>query len=404
MRYVPLPIHMIELGKPLPIDIWAPNGKLLLKRGQAIISEQHKEALRAHQASTTSGDANAWQKSYERTIRTMLKEGVDVKIIARTYMPTEIWESDYGSGREANAGWMDLQEILLGLLYQGPNASNPLSRLEGIELRALDLLDNDPEECLFVLFQALADLTLGYSATHALLSAVVCELTTEKLGLPESVRRVLFRSALTMNIGMARAQGTLAQQHSAPNDDQRKLIKDHPPLSFEILQSYGVEDEDHLDIVHWHHELNESSGLERNLMNRRILRMADSFVAKMAPRKTRQAMSPLGAAKSLFLASGADAEKIGSAMASAIGFYPPGTYVQLTNGEKAVSVARGLRATNPHVLSIINAAGMPLTTYLYRDTSDTQFAIRSPVNAESIKVKVSLDKAMRTRKDRMGVA
>ena len=404
MRYVPLPIHMIELGKPIPIDVWAPSGKLLLKRGQTIISEQHKEVLHAHQASTTASDANAWQKSYERTIRAMLKDGVDTKIIARTYMPAEIWESDYGSGREASASWMDLREILLGLLYQGPTASSPLARLEGIELRALDLLDNDPEECLFVLFQALADLTLGYSATHALLSAVVCELTTEKLGLPECARRVLFRSALTMNIGMARAQGTLAQQHSAPNEDQRKLIKDHPPMSFEILQSYGVEDEDHLDIVHWHHELNESSGLERNLMNRRILRMADSFVAKMAPRKTRQAMSPLGAAKSLFLASGSDAEKIGSAMASAIGFYPPGTYVQLANGEKAVSVARGLRATHPHVLSIINAAGMPLSTYLYRDTADAQFAIRSPVNAESIKVKVSLDKAMRTRKDRMGAA
>jgi hypothetical protein len=397
MKYVPIPVSKLELGKSVPVDVLDPNGKLLLRKGQIIFSEQHKEMLSAHRASMTTSDARAWQKSFDRMIKNMISDGVDRGLIARACLPTEISESDYVVGNEVRGGWLDLQETLLGLLYQGKAAINPLARLEGIEQRSLELLKNDPEECLFVLFQALADLALGYCATHALLSAVVCELTAEKLGMPKTSRLLLFRSALTMNIGMARAQGTLAQQNSAPNEDQRKLIKEHPPKSFEILQSFGLVDEDLLDIVHWHHELNESSGLTRNLELRRILRMTDGFVAKMAPRKTRQAISPLGAAKSLFLGAAAETARLGSAMATVVGFYPPGTYVQLVNGEKAVSVARGLRANTPHVLSIVKPDGMPLSKYINRDTTDPQFAIRAPLNAEKIKVKVNLEQVLKAR-------
>lgn len=399
MNYVPIPVSMLELGKLLPIDVWDSKGKLLLRKGQAILTQQHKEMLSAHRASMTEADARAWQKSYERMIRLMLRDGVDVEIIARAGLPTELLETDYLSGREMLGGWLDLQEILRGLLYQGEFAISPLQRLESIERKSLDLLKSDPDECLFILFQALADVSLGYCATHALLAAVVCELTAEKLGLPEAARRVLFRSALTMNIGMARAQDSLARQSSTLNDTQRKLIREHPQKSLEILQNFGVADEDQLDIVRWHHEVDESIGMARNLESRRLLRTADGFVAKMAARKTRLAMSPLGAAKSIFLSAPADTAKLGSAMATVVGFYPPGTYVQLVNGEKAVSVARGLRANIPHVVSIVNPGGMPLSRYLYRDTTDPQFAIRSPLNAEKIKVKVMLEKVLKARVD-----
>lgn len=303
--------------------------------------------------------------------------------------------------KEGLGGWLDLQELLRGLLYQGGTAINPLQGLAGIEQQARDLLASDPDECLFILFQALADVSLGYCATHALLCAVVCELTAAKLGMPEAARRVLFRAALVMNIGMAQAQDCLARQSAILNDAQRKLIREHPQKSLEILQQIGVTDEDQLDMVRWHHDPDEASGMASNLESRRLLRMADGFVAKMAARKTRLAMSPLGAAKSVFLGAAIDTEKLASAMTTALGFYPPGTYVQLVNGEKAVSVARGLRANFPHVVSIVTPGGMPMSHYLYRDTTDRQFTIRAPINAEKIKVKVSLEKVLQVLKAQM---
>lgn len=400
MIYVPIPIAMLELGRPLPVDVWAPDGRLLLRKGQPILSEQHREMLSAHRASLTESDARAWEKSYERMIRAMLSDGADVETIARARLPAQIAETDYIVGQRVLGGWLDLQEILRGLLYQGEAAIDPLARLEGIEKKTLELQQSDPDHGLFILFQALAETSLGYCATHALLSAVVCELTAEKLDLSEPARQVLLRAALVMNIGMARAQDSLSRQGSTLNEGQRTLIREHPEKSVAILQGFGVLDEDLLDLVRWHHEPDESHGLARNLECRRILRVADGFVAKMAARKTRLAMSPLGAVKSIFLGSVEASAAPGAAMAAVLGFYPPGTYVQLVNGEKAVTVARGVRANNPQVVSIVNPAGMPLSKYIYRDTSDPQFAVRAPIDAEKIKVKVNADKVRKARTDR----
>jgi len=202
-----------------------------------------------------------------------------------------------------------------------------------------------------------------------------------------------------MNIGIAREQDSLAQQKSPLSPIQKVLIQERPQKSFEILQQIGITDEDQLDLVRWHHGLDAGAGLARNVQTRTLLRMVNQFVAKMAPRKTRLAMSALGAARSVFVGVDADTAKLGSAMATALGFYPPGSYVLLVNGEEAVAVARGARANEPKVLSIVSPGGMPLSKYLYRDTNDPQFAVRSPINPEKIKMKINLEKVRKARLD-----
>ena len=53
-------------------------------------------------------------------------------------------------------------------------------------------------------------------------------------------------------------------------------------------------------------------------------------------------------------------------------------------------------------MSIVNPGGMALSHYLYRDTADPRHAIRSPLNAEKIKVRVSLEKVAKVRADHAG--
>lgn len=287
--------------------------------------------------------------------------------------------------------WLRLLDRLRALLMQEAEVSAPLAALGEIEAQARALLQADPDEGLFVLFQALDDVSRGYCATHALLTAVVCALTADKLGLPPASRQALFRAALLMNLGMAQAQDQLALQSALPNDAQRKLIKEHPEKSLALLQALGLNDPDTLDLVRWHHDSEAPGALPRNQSLRRLLHCADNFVAKMAPRKTRLAMSPLGAASALGHNATTGTEALVSAMAESVGFYPPGTFVQLVSGEKAVAVARGLHANTPHVMSVVGTDGLPLRPYRYFDTSQPHCAIRTPLNAEKIKVKVSLD-------------
>ncbi len=287
--------------------------------------------------------------------------------------------------------WLHLLDRLRRLLMQDATVSAPLAELGEIESQALSLLQADPDEGLFVLFQALDDVSRGYCATHALLTAVVCALTADRLDLPAVPREALFRAALLMNLGMAHAQDQLAQQSALPNDAQRKLIKEHPEKSLALLQAWGLNDPDTLDLVRWHHDSDAPGALPRNQALRRLLHCADNFVAKMAPRKTRLAMSSLGAASAVGHNAAADTAALVSAMASSVGFYPPGTFVQLVSGEKAVAVARGQHPNAPHVMTVVGTDGLPVWPYRYLDTSQPHCAIRTPLNAEKIKVKVSLD-------------
>lgn len=397
MKYVPIPIALLEVGKPLPVDVVSATGQLLLRKGQPIVSEQHREKLHAFDASTTATDAMAWQRAYERMIHQALRDGMDLQAIARLPMPSVIRELDYVVAQQLSGGWLDLQEVLRGILYLGGLAMNPLPRLAGLEKKLRDLAQKDADDGLFCLFQALTDETLGYCATHALLCALVCDLTAQKLSMAPLPRQSLMTAALTMNIGMAREQDRLARQEAPPTDAQRTLINDHPQLGMDILTGFGVDDADLLDIVRWHHAPEDPQAHPSTFDSRRLLNLADSFIARTAARKSRASQSAMKAVKSMVLGAQGDAIGVGSAMAQAVGFYPPGTYVELANGDIAVSVERGARANTPWVISILDKNALPIVKYVAHDTSDAAWTIAQPVNYETVRVAVSLEKVRRAR-------
>jgi hypothetical protein len=248
-----------------------------------------------------------------------------------------------------------------------------------------------------VLFQTLPDLGLGYCATHALLTGVIGSLTANKLDLPEAQGGLLLRSALVMNIGMARPQDNLARQRKPPDVFQRELISSHAPDSADILQGFGANDEQWLTMVRQHHHSAGNDALGTVQAPLQLLNLADVLVAKMAPRTSRAALSALQAVRSLMQDPSAQTLPQRAAMASVLGFYPPGTYVTLANGELAVVIARGERANTPHAASLVDAKGMVLSTYVYRDTGQADCAVRAPLLASQVNIKVSLEKVRRLR-------
>ena len=88
---------------------------------------------------------------------------------------------------------------------------------------------------------------------------------------------------------------------------------------------------------------------------------------------------------------------LSSAMAQAVGFYPPGSYVLLANGETAVAAQRGLRANTPWVICIADKDNMPITHYVCRDSSQPQYTIQQPVTFESVRVVVQAERVRRAR-------
>jgi len=397
LKFVPIPVILLEVGQPLPVNLYSDDGTLLLRKGQPVVSIKHQEKLHTFNASALEADALAWQRAYERMVHMLINSGADLQEIASAHMPRHIHTTDYLIATQLAGGWLDLQEVLRGILYQGGLSINPMPRLLGMQQKMIGLIEADADESLFALYQALRDASLGYCATHGLLCALLCELTAIKLNIPASKRVSLMAAAMTMNIGMARDQDRLARQAVPVTAWQRDVIKNHPERSVAVLEALGVVDPDQLDMVRWHHQWDNPQGLASNLVCRRLLFLADAFVARTAARKTRSSLAPVEAVKSLVIGASGDTLGVGSAMAQAVSFYPPGTYVQLQSGEIAVSVQRGERANTPWVISIMDRDSMPITTYVCRNTAEPAYAIRGPENAESVRVMVQVERVLRAR-------
>ena len=401
--YVPIPIDLLQVGKPMPVTLWSSKGQMLLRAGNIILDANHRQKLHAFNAAAVDRDGLAWQRAYERQVNNKMRDGASLEEVNKIQMPSAVLPRDYVLSEQLTGGWMDLQEYLRGILYQGGLAMNPMARLDKIELRMTALLNKDVDEGFFSMFQALYDKSLGYCATNAMLCACIVELTARRLDLDKLVRQSLMNAALMMNIGMARVQDVLARQASTPTDEQRIIIKDHPALGEEILKKFQADDKYCLDIVRWHHEPDSAQGLPETKVARQILHMADTFVAMTAGRRSRSSKSPLNAAKSSFLGLEGEAATLSAAMRGVVGIFPPGTYVKLGTGDIALVVKRGLRGNMPFVIPIIDKSGYQVLAYTVRATTEEPYNVVGSVGFEEVNVTINYEKVKRAR-ERMPVA
>jgi hypothetical protein len=104
------------------------------------------------------------------------------------------------------------------------------------------------------------------------------------------------------------------------------------------------------------------------------LNLADRYSAKISRRCYRSALAPDTAIHELYKMNPGEARVCIDRMVQAVGLYPPGTFVELANGETAVVASRGGPHNTPRVLSLLTAqlAEINPTT---RDTTQPGFAI-----------------------------
>ena len=422
MNPVDVPLNLLVPGAAVPVDIRNPQGQLLLRRGELLVDETHLQRLRAHKPCISVADARAWQRAYERAVQRHFQDGRwrDGSLshdLLLDQLPATIEAQDYAElpTQFLKGGWLDAQEVLRVLLFHGGLAMDPLPRLRMMDERAVQWLQADADDSLLSLFQALATPSLGYCATHAWLCWVITQLTAEKLDLPQEQRRALRMAALTMNIGIGRIQDAMAQQTTPLTPAQRAQVQARPHISLDILQSFGLGDAQVLDLVRWHHEPANTQALDDNLLPRVVLHLANRLVAKMASRQTRSSLAPKTAERALYLdavahqspaadhatapsdaAEGSLNLQVSAAMASAIGFFPPGSYVRLSNGDTAISVRRGAHANTPWVVPIADVNNMPYGHFTAYDTSRTH-GIAQAVNFERVRLRLDLEKIRRAR-------
>jgi HD-GYP domain-containing protein (c-di-GMP phosphodiesterase class II) len=224
-----------------------------------------------------------------------------------------------------------------------------------------------------------------YGYNHAMHCAVIGMLTARRLDWPAEQVLLLVKAALTMNVSIAEMQGKLAGQDVPVTRSQLDAIRSHTTDAVKLLNQAGVTDPQWLEAVGQHHERADGSGYPAGIttpsMLALALRHADVLMAKISPRTLRAPLPIQEAMRQLFR------EDKGGAMSTAIikefGIYPPGDYVQLKSGERAVVVRRTEVASKPIVAAITDHLAKPVTSSIRRDTAQPEFAITGTVADKS---------------------
>jgi hypothetical protein len=229
-----------------------------------------------------------------------------------------------------------------------------------------------------------------YVTMHPLHVTVLCQMLADFLDYDLERQIRLLSAALTANIGMLNLQSKLHNQQEPLSPFQRQEIKEHPGRSVEILKSVGLDDKYLLDIILQHHERIDGSGylgLKGNqiLEEAKIIGLTDRYAAMISSRCHRRGKYPNECLKLLFMSKGGEFdETLSLAFIKIMGIFPPGSFVDLENGEIAVVVKRPVDGIWPTVKSVVTARGGPFITPLRRNCNNPGEGIKGLHTAKDL--------------------
>ncbi len=386
---------VLVLNRPVPVNLWDPRGVLLLRKGQTVTSTQHREQIMLHSPGVLASEWQAVTYGYTAALDRMVRNNESLSQIAKvSALTVNVNLRERAGPLLLTESWADLHATLRSLLHQGADANHFLDRLLGLQKETEQLWQQQPDNSLLVLVQYLFDFQMSYSTTHALLCAGLCQLVAAYADLADDVHRRLTLVALTMNLGMTQLHDQLARQATQPSALQRQLIREHPLHSATVLRGLGVTDPVWLRWVEEHHERSDGTGYPTGHRTdeaaSRLLKLADSFVACISPREGRGSLPSRDLARQLYLGFGETPDAWGALFLKAIGFFPPGSYVRLANGECGVVVRRGEKANAPKVMALTGRLGTPLGEPVLRNTAEAACAVQVSLPPGEVKVVVNV--------------
>lgn len=397
MHLVPVNIESIRLSHPLPFPLMDKDGVLIAKRGYVIPTRADLEdyALRNGGLFINVADSEAHHKAYVERLQNMVRDDKALGEIARTKISLSRDIERFTEPSE-RLDWLDLQ-FQANALAQEVQPEYFADRLQRLTSQLQRHCRETPDGTLFALMYLTASDHRMYSATHGMLVAAMCNLAArEVLKWPEQELDLLFKAALTMNLGMAQLQDQLAIQKDPPNPAQRKAIDSHAERSVALLQARGVGSLDWLDVVRQHHQQIPGPLAARTLAGRmtRLVQRADMFAAKLAPRAARLPIAPATAMQACYFDEERKVDQAGAALIKAVGVYPPGTFVKLASEEVAVVVRRGANTSMPKAAVLLNRSGMPTVEHPVRDTSLRDYKVVSSVAFRDVRVVLHLERML----------
>jgi HD-GYP domain-containing protein (c-di-GMP phosphodiesterase class II) len=395
MNLIELEIDSLRLGSPLPFALRSVTGVLLARKGYVIGSRDELDVLiqRGQKLCVDVDEHQEHHRAYVGKLYNMVAQDTNLGDLDAVKMSTTDFQHRVAE-RPRFPDWIDVQERTNNAL-RGADGIEAVGRFEALYLDLAYYTEAQPDETLLSLLYLSGTETRLYSATHALIVSVLCQLAaSDILRWSDQERSAVGLAALTMNISMTSLQDMLSTQTNPLSGEQMRLIEQHPARSAAMLKDMGVMDPLWLETVALHHSRTTGPLADKTPAQRlaRLIQRADSFTARLSPRATRAPMGSTQAMQASYFDELKQVDEAGAALIKAVGVYPPGSFVRLVTNEVAIVLKRGTNTTTPKVACVLNRQGMPMLEPIVRDTGFPNYKITAPVARRDVKLQLQLHK------------
>lgn len=210
-----------------------------------------------------------------------------------------------------------------------------------------------------------------YLYRHSIGSTIWASLLANHLGFPKEVVESAGLGAMLLDIGKTRLPQALLEKPGKLTPTERKLAETHVGLGMKILSDAGQVDENVVAMVQTHHERHDGSGYPNALAGDnipvlgRIAGLVDFYDAVTSKRPYAEASSSYDCLRKLnHLAGKTFQAEIVEQFVQSIGFFPPGTLVELSDASVAAVVAQNRRhRLKPEVVLILDPDKQPLDDF-----------------------------------------
>ncbi|SME92240.1 HD-GYP domain-containing protein [Desulfovibrio gilichinskyi] len=182
-----------------------------------------------------------------------------------------------------------------------------------------------------------------YIFAHSLNTAILSAVLGRFLGHSTESLKDLIVSALLMNIGEIWIPDNILKKHGKLIQKEFSIIKQHPALACEYLNTQDNIPQNIIETIYSHHEREDCSGYpEGSAGNKipkfaRIISICDSYDAMTSSRPYREAMTPNMAIKHLYsMKDSSFHTPYLESFIKCIGIYPTGCFVKLSDGRYGV--------------------------------------------------------------------
>ena len=283
----------------------------------------------------------------------------------RAYTDTTDIASELVSARKVMTGFGETVSTIFGRLRDGEALDVGELRLS-IEPMVESIIRN-PDACIWLTRLRNLD---DYTYNHSISSSVWATALGRHIGLPKADLQTLAVGVTLFDIGKMNMPQELLLKESRLSADEFELIKTHVEFGVQSLRESGGVNNTVIDIVAFHHERFNGGGYPNGLAGveipvfARIAAIADCYDAMTSVRPYASAISPSQAIKKLYEWRDIDFQsELVEEFIQAIGIYPAGTVVELSNGDVGVVLSEyRTRRLRPKIIQLLDSDKNPLHT------------------------------------------